>query len=71
MRAALDAGARVFKVHLQVGRFTPADPLLDEVWGLLSEAKVPVVVHAGHAPVGNRPHRGEARFGPCWRGTRN
>jgi hypothetical protein len=22
------------------------------VWGLLTEARVPVVVHAGHAPVG-------------------
>jgi uncharacterized protein len=62
VQTALDAGARVFKVHLQVGKFTPVDPLLDEVWGLLSEAKVPVVVHAGHAPVGNE-HTGPAPFG--------
>ncbi|MGK5741627.1 amidohydrolase family protein [Micromonospora sp. URMC 103] len=50
--AALDAGARVFKVHVQVGGFAPTDPALDEVWGLLADAAVPVVVHAGHAPVG-------------------
>jgi predicted TIM-barrel fold metal-dependent hydrolase len=56
------AGARVFKVHLQVGKFAPDDPLLDEVWGLLSEAKVPVVVHAGHAPVGT-DYTGPAPFG--------
>lgn len=62
VQTALDAGARVFKVHLQVGKFMPTDPLLDEVWGLLSEAKVPVVVHAGHAPVGNE-HTGPAPFG--------
>jgi uncharacterized protein len=49
---ALDRGARVFKVHLQVGAFSPADPLLDPVWGLLSEAGIPVVIHAGHAPAG-------------------
>ena len=36
MREALDAGARIFKVHLQVGGFSPDDPLLDEVWGLLA-----------------------------------
>src|SRR5690242_21260586 len=62
VRDALDAGARVFKVHLQVGGFTPLDPLLDEVWGLVSEAGVPVVVHAGHAPVGT-DHTGPAPFG--------
>jgi hypothetical protein len=49
---ALDRGARVFKVHLQVGAFSPADPLLDPVWDLLKEAGTPVVMHAGHAPAG-------------------
>ncbi|MEV1333616.1 amidohydrolase family protein [Micromonospora costi] len=49
---ALDAGARVFKVHVQVGGFAPTDPALDAVWGLLADAGTPVVVHAGHAPVG-------------------
>jgi uncharacterized protein len=59
---ALAAGARIFKVHLQVGGFAAADPLLDRVWGLLAEARVPVVVHAGHAPVGTE-HTGPGPFG--------
>jgi predicted TIM-barrel fold metal-dependent hydrolase len=58
----VEAGARIFKVHLQVGGFSPADPVLDEVWGVLAEARVPVVVHAGHAPVGTE-HTGPAPFG--------
>ena len=60
--AALDAGARIFKVHLQVGGFDPLDPSLTPVWGLLAEAGVPVVVHAGHAPVAAE-HTGPAPFG--------
>ncbi len=62
VRDALAAGARIFKLHLQVGGFSPGDPLLDPVWGLLAEAGVPVVVHAGHAPVGNA-HTGPGPFG--------
>ncbi len=62
VRAALDGGARIFKIHLQVGGFSPADPRLDEVWGLLAGAAVPVVVHAGHAPVGTQ-HTGPGPFG--------
>ena len=59
---AVEAGARIFKVHLQVGGFSPIDPQLDDVWGLLAEAGVPVVVHAGHAPVGTE-HTGPGPFG--------
>jgi uncharacterized protein len=62
VRDAVEQGARVFKLHLQVGGFPPDDPLLDEVWGLLAEARVPVVVHAGHAPVGTE-HTGPGPFG--------
>ena len=62
LRDALDAGARIFKIHLQVGGFSPGDPRLDEVWGTLAEARVPVVVHAGHAPVGTE-HTGPGPFG--------
>jgi hypothetical protein len=51
VRGALDRGARVFKVHLQVGGYDPRDGLLDPVWGLLAEAGTPVVVHAGSGPV--------------------
>lgn len=50
-RAAIDAGARIFKVHLQVGGFSPAHARLDPVWGLLAEAGIPVVVHAGSGPI--------------------
>jgi len=48
---ALERGARIGKLHLQVGGFDPNDPLLDPVWGLLAEAGLPVVVHAGSGPV--------------------
>ncbi|MEY8043504.1 amidohydrolase family protein [Saccharopolyspora cebuensis] len=47
---ALRAGARVVKVHVQVGAFDPRDPELDAAWGLLAEAGVPVVVHCGDGP---------------------
>jgi predicted TIM-barrel fold metal-dependent hydrolase len=49
----VDAGVEVFKVHVQVGEFELDDPLLTPVWGLLEDSGTPVVVHAGHAPVGN------------------
>jgi hypothetical protein len=51
VRRALEQGARVFKCHLQVGGFDPNDPLLDDVWGLLASAGVPVVTHCGSGPV--------------------
>jgi uncharacterized protein len=51
VRRAVSQGARVFKCHLQVGGFDPSDPLLDEVWGLLAEAGIPVVTHCGSGPV--------------------
>jgi predicted TIM-barrel fold metal-dependent hydrolase len=51
--AGREAGVEIWKVHVQVGEFHLDDPLLDPVWGLLAEAGTPVVVHAGHAPVGN------------------
>jgi len=47
---ALEDGARLFKVHVQVGVFSPADPLLDPAWGVLEDAGVPIVIHAGSAP---------------------
>ena len=46
----LEAGARLVKVHVQVGAFDPADPQLDETWGLLADAGVPVVTHCGSGP---------------------
>ncbi|MGO1182807.1 MAG: amidohydrolase family protein [Micrococcaceae bacterium] len=47
---ALDDGARLFKLHVQVGGFSPTDPLLDPVWQRLAEEAIPVVVHCGHGP---------------------
>jgi hypothetical protein len=62
VRRALDGGAQIFKVHLQVGGFDPRAPELDEVWGLLAEAAVPVIVHAGSGPVANG-YTGPGPFG--------
>jgi predicted TIM-barrel fold metal-dependent hydrolase len=63
---ALRDGARIFKLHLQVGGFSPVDPLLDPVWSLLRETGTPVVVHAGHAPVAAR-YTGPDPFGEVLR----
>lgn len=49
---AIGAGARVFKVHIQVGAFSPLDPLLDDAWLALEEAQLPVVIHCGSGPHG-------------------
>jgi hypothetical protein len=62
VRAALAAGTRVFKAHVQVGGYDPRDPLLDPVWGLLAEAGVPVVVHCGSGPLPGA-HTGPGPFG--------
>jgi len=52
--AAIDGGARIFKCHVQVGDFDPRAPELDAVWGQLTDAGVPVIVHAGSGPVPGR-----------------
>jgi predicted TIM-barrel fold metal-dependent hydrolase len=46
----LSAGARIGKAHVQVGAYDPGDPLLDEVWGMLADAGVPVITHCGSGP---------------------
>ncbi|XVX21545.1 amidohydrolase family protein [Actinomycetota bacterium] len=51
VRRAVEQGARVFKCHVQVGEFSPADELLDPVWGVLAEAGVATVIHCGSGPV--------------------
>ncbi|MFD5584045.1 amidohydrolase family protein [Streptomyces sp. NPDC127063] len=50
VREAVEAGARVFKAHVQVGAYDPADDLLRPAWGLLAEAGIPVVIHCGSGP---------------------
>ncbi len=47
---AIERGARLFKVHIQVGGYDPRDAWLDPVWGMLAEAQVPAVVHCGSGP---------------------
>lgn len=51
---ALEAGAQIFKVHVQVGDYEINDPLLDPVWGLLAEAGTPIITHAGDGPAPGR-----------------
>ncbi|BBZ10987.1 amidohydrolase family protein [Mycobacterium branderi] len=51
VETAIRDGTRVFKAHIQVGRYEPNDPLLDRVWGLIEDAGVPVVIHCGSGPV--------------------
>ena len=48
---ALDRGARLFKVHVQVGAFDPRDRLLDDVWARLEQTGTPVVIHCGSGPL--------------------
>ncbi|MFI0483461.1 amidohydrolase family protein [Actinomadura sp. 9N215] len=62
VRRALDGGARIFKVHLQVGGFDPRAKELDPVWGMLADAGVPALVHAGSGPVANG-YTGPGPFG--------
>ncbi|MFF5365751.1 amidohydrolase family protein [Streptomyces sp. NPDC013187] len=50
VREAVEAGARVFKAHVQVGAYDPADDLLRPAWGVLAEAGIPVVMHCGSGP---------------------
>jgi predicted TIM-barrel fold metal-dependent hydrolase len=51
---SLEQGARIFKVHIQVGGFSPLDPRLEAAWELIEASGTPVVIHCG-----NGPHRGE------------
>lgn len=48
--AAIEDGVKVFKAHVQVGGYDPTDPLLDSVWGVIAEARIPVVIHCGSGP---------------------
>jgi predicted TIM-barrel fold metal-dependent hydrolase len=54
VREALDAGARVFKAHVQVGAYDPDDEQLRAAWGLLAESGTPVVMHCGSGPAPGR-----------------
>jgi len=47
---ALRDGAQIAKAHVQVGGYDPRDERLDDVWAMLSDARVPVVAHVGSGP---------------------
>ncbi|MFF0271632.1 amidohydrolase family protein [Kribbella sp. NPDC004536] len=66
VRAALEQGTRIFKVHVQVGDYDPRSGELDDVWGQLAEAAVPVVVHCGSGPIPGR-HTGPGPMGEVLR----
>jgi uncharacterized protein len=63
---AIERGARLAKLHLQVGGFDPTDRRLDPVWGRLAELALPIVVHAGSGPVRHR-HTGPGPIGEVLR----
>jgi hypothetical protein len=54
--AALEAGGRCVKVHLQVGKFALTDPLLTEAWRLLERARTPIVLHLAAVNDGSGGH---------------
>jgi hypothetical protein len=66
VREALELGTRIFKVHVQVGDYDPRSGDLDDVWGQLAEAAVPVVVHCGSGPIPGR-HTGPGPMGEVLR----
>lgn len=66
VREALDAGTRLFKVHVQVGDFDPRNEVLDPVWGELADAGAAVVVHSGSGPIAGR-HTGPGPIGDVLR----
>jgi predicted TIM-barrel fold metal-dependent hydrolase len=62
VRAGVEGdGLRVLKLHCAVGDYRPDDPRLDPVWAYVSEIRLPVVVHAGHAVSG---HTAAAEIAP-------
>ncbi len=50
VQAALAGGTKVFKAHVQVGRYDPNDRLLDGVWGAIEDSGIPVILHCGSGP---------------------
>ncbi|PRC47111.1 amidohydrolase, partial [Mycobacterium sp. ITM-2017-0098] len=54
VQRAIDDGARLFKAHVQVGDYSPTDPLLEPVWDILERHRIPTVMHAGSGPAPGR-----------------
>lgn len=56
-RAAEQHGARVCKLHCSVGRYTPTERRLAPVYEAAAELAMPIVIHVGHAEIGDtEPH---------------
>lgn len=51
---AIDGGAQVFKCHIQVGDFSPMDPMLIGVWSQIADSAIPVIIHCGSGPAPGR-----------------
>lgn len=51
---AIQRGTQVFKCHIQVGDYSPLDPLLDGVWSQIADSQVPVIIHCGSGPAPGR-----------------
>jgi predicted TIM-barrel fold metal-dependent hydrolase len=51
---AIARGARVMKLHLQVGDFDPRDPLLASAWAACQDAGTVLVVHCASGPLPGR-----------------
>jgi predicted TIM-barrel fold metal-dependent hydrolase len=47
---AIEDGTRVFKAHLQVGKYDPNEPELKPAWGALQDSGTPIVAHCGSGP---------------------
>ena len=54
-------GLKGFKLHLEVQRFNPADPRLEKVYALITEAGLPINVHTAGAPL-EGPWTGPVHF---------
>lgn len=58
---SIDRGVRIFKSHIQVGDYDPNSAILDQVWGQIEDAGLPVVIHCGSGPAPGR-YTGPARI---------
>jgi predicted TIM-barrel fold metal-dependent hydrolase len=61
VQEAIERGGACVKVHLQVGKFSATDHLLDGAWTALEARRIPVVLHAGAVADGSG---GEEWCGP-------
>jgi predicted TIM-barrel fold metal-dependent hydrolase len=61
---AIDRGARGIKLHLRAQRIALDDPLLDRVWEVAAERRVPILIHGGRGlpPIADHLHRLVVRF---------